>query len=191
MSSTQLQQVVAPPIVPVEEDDSCDCCGHIVSNPDNLRWFDMSIIGWDTGLSFTGSGVFRIRRECVIRRGGDWEEGLELFDENDHSDLYSDSDGDDYSDTDETVAYVESDSGGAGNSVLHESHAGVIYYDINSLVDGVDWGPRIICSHDARQETDRIKNNLKLWKAYDFSTYTTDTYNQHCYKYGLKMIGEP
>ena len=158
-------------VEPDECCDCCDCCGYIVSNPNNLRWFDMSIIGWDTG-----SGIYRIRRECVIRRGGNWEEGVELFDENDHSDLYSDSDDDYYSETD--------DSDSDGDMLLQDYHGGCICDDVG------DVGLGIICSHDACHETDRIKNNLIHLKAYDFSTYTTDTYNQHCYKYGLKMIGE-
>jgi hypothetical protein len=44
---------------------------------------------------------------------------------------------------------------------------------------------------DLYSESDRIYNNLKIWKPYNFSHYTTNSYNDYCYKYGLKMIGEP
>ena len=33
-------------------------------------------------------------------------------------------------------------------------------------------------------------SKIIMWESYDFTQYTTDTYNDWCYKYGLKLVGE-
>lgn len=167
-----------------------DTCYRCYRQPDELRWF---------GNEFNSMLIMprQFCRQCVVADSGNWEEG-------------SVSEGCCHChNLTEELRWFSPEILG-----LDSLPSGIDYFCIECIEDaGGNWDDNTVIYSDEEGEDDtwdtvattnpylgidvshpeevnRILHNLMSWKPYDFTIYTTDTYNEWTYKYGLKCIGE-